>query len=132
MEQQFSSVAQLCPTLCDPMNHSMPGLPVHHQLPESTQIHVHCVVMPSNHLILCCPLPFLPSIFSSIRDFSNESAFCIRCPKYWCFSFSISPSNEQTLILYATYLLHDIKQYLNDFSLSSCCESNKAKFPRLQ
>ena len=89
-------------------------------------------VMSSNHLILCCPLLLLPSIFSSVRDFSNESAFCIRWPKYWHFSLSISPSNEQTLIPFATYLLYDIKQYLNDFSLSSCCKSNKAKFPRLQ
>ena len=72
----------------------MPGLPIHHQLPESTQIHVHELVMPSNHLILCCPLLLLPSIFPSIRVFSNESALHIRWPKYWSFSFSISPSNE--------------------------------------
>ena len=51
-------------------------------------------VMPSNHLILCCPLPLLPSIFPNIRVFSNESAICIRWPKYWTFSFSISPSND--------------------------------------
>ena len=68
---QFSSVSQSRPTLCDPMNRSMPGLPVHHQLPESTQTHVHWVMMPSNHLILCHPL-LLPSIFPSIRVFSNE------------------------------------------------------------
>ena len=90
---QFSSVAQSCPTLFDPMNHSMPGLPVHHQLLESTQTHVHCV-MPSNHLILCCPLLLLPSIFPSNRVFSSESALRIRWPKYWNFSFNISPSNE--------------------------------------
>ena len=92
---QFSRSAQSCPTLCDPMNHSMPGLPVHHQLPEFTQTHVHRVgVMPSNHLILCCPLLLLPAIFPSIRVFSNESALCNRWPKYWSFSFNISPSNE--------------------------------------
>ena len=92
---QFSRSAQSCPTLCDPMNHSMPGLPVHHQLPGLTQTHVHRVgVMPSNHLILCCPLLLLPAIFSSIRVFSNESALCNRWPKYWSFSFNISPSNE--------------------------------------
>ena len=91
---QFSSVAQLCPTLCDPMNHSTPGLPIHHQLPESTQTHVMKLVMPSNHLILCCPLLLLPSIFPSIRVFSTESALLIRWPKYWSFSFNISPSNE--------------------------------------
>ena len=154
---QFSSVAQSCQTLCNPMNHSTPGL--HHQLPEFTQTHVHWVsdaiqpshplwsasppalnlsqhqfssvqllshvrlfatpltaacqaslsitnsqsppqimsielVMPSNHLILCCPLLLLPSIFPSIRVFSNESALHIRWPKYCSLSFSISPSNE--------------------------------------
>ena len=154
---QFSSVAQSCQTLCNPMNHSTPGL--HHQLPEFTQTHVHWVsdaiqpshplwsasppalnlsqhqfssvqllshvrlfatpltaacqaslsitnsqsppqimsielVMPSNHLILCCPLLLLPSIFPSIRVFSNESALHIRWPKYWSFSFNISSSNE--------------------------------------
>ena len=82
---QFSSVTQSCPTLCDPMNHSTPGLPIHHQLPESTQTHVHCVMMLSNHLILCHPLLFLPSIFPSIRVFSNESALHIRWPKYWSY-----------------------------------------------
>ena len=75
------------------MNHSTPGLPVHHQLPESTQTHVHRG--PSNHLIFCHPLLLLPSIFPSIIVFSNESALLIRWPKYWSFSFNISPSNEQ-------------------------------------
>ena len=91
---QFSSIAQLCPTLCDLMDCSTPGLPVHHQLLEFTQTHVHWVSMPSNHLILCRPLLLPPSIFLSIRVFSNESALSIRWPKYWSFSFSISPSNE--------------------------------------
>ena len=87
------SVAQLCPTLCDPMNRSTPGLLVHHQLPEFTQTHVQQThVMPSSHLILCRPL-LLPSIFPSIRVFSNESVLCIRWPKYWSFSSSISPSS---------------------------------------
>ena len=76
------------------MNHSMPGLPVHHQLPESTQTHAIKLVMPSSHLILCRPFLLLPSIFPSIRDFSNESALHIRWPKYWSFSFNISPSKE--------------------------------------
>ena len=91
---QFSSVAQSCPTLCNPMNCSTPGLPVHHQLPEFTQTHVHELVMPSNHLNLCHPLLLLPSVFLSIRVFSNESALHIRWPKFWTFSFSISTSNE--------------------------------------
>ena len=66
----------------------------HHQLPEPTQTHVIGSVMPSNHLILCCPPLLLPSIFPSIRVFSNELALCIKWPKYWSFSFSISLSNE--------------------------------------
>ena len=96
---QFSSDAQSCPTLCDPMNRSMPGLPVHHQLPESTQTHSIEPVIPSNHLILCLPLPLLPSVFPSIRVFSSESALCIRWPEYWSFSFSISPSNEHPRLI---------------------------------
>ena len=76
------------------MNSSMPGLPVHHQLPESTQPTSIESVMPSNHLILCCSLLLLPSIFPSIKVFSNKSALCIRWPKYWSLSFNISPSNE--------------------------------------
>ena len=91
---QFSSIAQTCPTLCDPINCSTPGLPVHRQFLELTQTHIHWVGMPSSHLILCCPLLLLPSIFRSIRGFSNESVLCIGWPKYWSFSFSISPSNK--------------------------------------
>ena len=90
----FSSVAQSCLTLCDPMDCSKPGLPVHHQLPELTQTHVHWISDASNRLILCCPHLLPPSIFPSIWVFSNESALCMRWPKYWSFSFSISPSNE--------------------------------------
>ena len=91
---QFSSVAQLYPTLCDPMNRSTLGLPVHHQLPEFTQTQSIESVMPSNHLILCHPLLLPPSIFPSIRVFSSESILHIRWSKYQTFSFSISPSNE--------------------------------------
>ena len=92
----FSSVAQSCPTLCDPMNRSTPGLPVHHQLPESTQTHVHRVGDVSHHLILCHSLLLLPSIFPKIRVFSNESNLHIRWLKYWSFSFNISSSNEHS------------------------------------
>ena len=90
-----SSVAQSCPTLCDPMNCSTPGLPVQHQLPE-TSLKLMSIesVMPSSHLVLCRPLLLLPPIPPSIRVFSNESALCIRWVKYWSFSFNISPSNE--------------------------------------
>ena len=90
----FSSVTQLCLTLCDPMNCSTPGLPVHHQLPESTQTHVHWVsdaIQPSHPL---SPLLLLPSIVPSIRVFPSELALRIRWPKYWSFSFNLSPSNE--------------------------------------
>ena len=90
----FSSVTQLCLTLCNPMNCSTPGFSVHHPLPELAQTHVCESVMPSNHLILRRPLLLSPSIFPSIRVFSNESALHIRWPKDWSFSFSISPSNE--------------------------------------
>ena len=93
---QFSSVAQSCPTLCDPINCSTPGLPAHHPLPELLKLMSTESVMPSNHLILCRPLLLLPSIFPSIRVFSNESALSMRWPKYWSFSFSISPSNEHS------------------------------------
>ena len=91
---QFSSVTQSCLTLCNPMDCSTPGLPVHHQLLELLKLISIESVMPSNHLILCNPLLLLPSIFSSIRVFSNESVLCMRWPKYWSFSFSISPSNK--------------------------------------
>ena len=91
---QFSSVAQSCLTPYDPINSSMPGLPVHHQLPEFTQAHVHRSVIPSSHIILCPPLLLLPSILPSIKVFSNESTLCMRWPKCWSFSFSISPANE--------------------------------------
>ena len=77
-----------------PMDCSMPGFPVHHQLLEFIQTHSIESVMPSNHLILCHPLFLLPSIFPSIRVFSNESVLCIRWSKYWSFKFNISPSNE--------------------------------------
>ena len=80
--------------LCDPMNCSMPGLPVHHQLSEFTQTHIHRVKMPSSHLILCCPLLLLPPIPPSIGVFSNESTLRMRWQKYWSFSFSIIHSKE--------------------------------------
>ena len=91
---QFSSVAQLCLTLCNPMNRSTPGLPVHHQLPEFTQTHVHRVddsIQPSHPL--SSPSPPAP-IPPNIRVFSNESTLRMRWPKYWSLSFSISPSSE--------------------------------------
>ena len=91
LEFSVFSVAQLCPTLCDPLDCSTPDFPVHHQLSELAQIHVHRVVMPSNHLILCHTL--LHSIFPRIRVFSSESVLFM-WPRYWSLSFSISLSNE--------------------------------------
>ena len=94
------SVTQLCLTLCDPTDCSAPGLPVSHRLPELSQVHVHCItdaIQPS--LILWHPLPHLPSIFPSIRDFSNELSIHIRWPKYWSFSFSISLSSKYSRLI---------------------------------
>ena len=91
---QFSSATQSCLTLCNPLDCRTPGFPVHHQLLELTQTHVHCVSDAINHLILCHPLLLPPSIFPRIRVFSNELILFIRWPKYWSFIFSISPSNE--------------------------------------
>ena len=92
---QFSSLAQSCPTLCNPMNHSRPGPPVHHQLPEFTQTHVHWVgdaIQPSHPLSSPSPPAFNLSQHQGL--FKYESALRIRWPKYWTFSFKISPTNE--------------------------------------
>ena len=96
---QFSSVTQSCLILCNIMACSTPGLPVHHQILEFTKLMSIESVTPSNHLILCCPLLLLPSLFLSIRVFSNESVPHIRWPKNWSFSFNISPSNEYSGLL---------------------------------
>ena len=90
---QFSSVTQSALTLCDPVDCSTQGFLVHQHSWSLLKFMSIEWVIPSNHLILCCPL-LLPSIFPSIRVFSNESVLCIRWPKYWSFSFNISPSNE--------------------------------------
>ena len=96
---QFSSITQSCLTLCNPMNCSMPGLPANHQLPESTQTHVHWVgdaIQPFHPLSSPCP----PALnLSQHQVFSNELALRIRWPKYWSFSFNISPSNEHPRLI---------------------------------
>ena len=120
---QFSSVTQSCPTLCDPMNRSTPGLPVHHQLPEFTQTHVHRVSDAMSHLNFCCPLLLLPPIPPSIRVFSNESTLRMRWPKYWSFSFSVS-----WFTCFVFYIPHirEIRWYLtlsDSFHLVLCCRS---------
>ena len=97
---QFSSVAQSCPTLCDPMNHSTPGLPVHHHLPEFTQTHVHWVgdaIQPSHPLL--SPFSSWPQSFPA-SVFSNESTLHMRWSKYWSFSFSIIPSKEHPGLIF--------------------------------
>ena len=91
---QIRSVAQSCPTPCDPMNRSTPGLPVHHQLLSIES------VMPSSHLILCRPLLLPLPIPLSIRVSSNESTLHMRWPKYWSFSFSIIPSKEHPGLIF--------------------------------
>ena len=114
---QFSSVAQSCLTLCDPMNCSTPGLlsiTNSWSLPKLMPIES---VMPYNHLIFCCSLLLLPPIFPSIRVFSNESGLHISWPKYWSFSFSISPCNEYPIT--QRQILHDstYMRYLKESSL---------------
>ena len=131
-----ASVAQSCLTLCDPMDCSMLGSPVLHHLPKFAQTHVHKLVMPSNHLILCHPL-LLPSAFPSIRVFSNESVLHIRWPKCWHFSFSISPSNEYSGLtsfridwfdfLAAQGTLKSVLQYHSPKALILRCSASSAK-----
>ena len=97
---QFSSVAQSCLTLCDPVNCSTPVLPVITNSQSSSKLLSIESVMPSSHLILCHPLLLLPSIFPSIRVFSNESALHFRWPKYWSFSFNTRPSTEHPGLIF--------------------------------
>ena len=94
MSIQFSSVAQSCPTLCDPMDYSTPGTPS--ITSSQSLLKFMCIesMMPSNHLMFCCPLLLLPPIHPSIKIFSHESTLCMRWPKYWSFTFSIIPSKE--------------------------------------
>ena len=132
-EQQncFSSVAQSCPTLCDPMNCSMPGLPVHHQLPEFTQTHVHRVsdaIQPSHPR--SSPSPPAPNPSQSIRVFSNESALHIRWPKYWSFSFSTSPSNEHPGLIFFRMDWLDLLAVQGNLKSLLQCHSSKASILR--
>ena len=92
------SVAQSCLTLCDPMDHSMPGFPVLHYLLESEKLMSVELVMLSNHH-LCCTVLLLPSIFPSIRGFLNELTLHIRHPKYWCFSSASFLFNEYSRLI---------------------------------
>ena len=122
---QFSSVAQSCPTLCDPMDFSTPGLPVHHQLPEFTQTHVHWVTDAIHHLILCHPLLLQPSVFPTTRVFSNGSVLRIRWPKYWSFSFSIGLSNEYSGLIF--FRMHWLNLLALQGTLKSLLQHHSSK-----
>ena len=121
---------QSCPTLCDPMNCSMPGLAVHHQLPSSPKPVSIELVMSSNRLILCCPLLLQPSIFPSIRVFSNESALRITWPKYWRFSFNISLSNEHPGLI--SFRMDWLDLLAVQGTLKSLLQHHSSKAPVLQ
>ena len=82
------------------MDRSTPGRPIHHKFPEFPQTHAHQSVVPSSHLMLCRSLLLLPPVPPSIKVFSNKSTLCMRWPKYWSFSFSISPSNEHPGLIF--------------------------------
>ena len=128
---QFNSVAQLCPTLCNPMDCSVPGLLSVANSRSLLKLMSIESVMPTNHLILCCPLFLSPSIFPSIRVFSNKSALCIRWPKYWNFSCNISPSNEYSGLIFFRIdwldllaiqgTLKSLLQHHNSLALSLLC-----------
>ena len=122
----FSSVTQSCPTLYDPMACSKPGFPVHHQLPESTQTHVHCVgdaLQPSHPLSSPSPLP---PVSPSIRVFSNESVLHIRWPKYW--SFSIRASNEYSGLISFRIDWFDFLEVQGTFRNRLQCHSRSHQF----
>ena len=120
-----SSVTQFCPILCDPMDYSTPGSLSITNSQSLLKLMSIQSVMPSNHLILCHPLLLLRSIFPSIRVFSNESVLHIRWPKYWSFSFNISPSNEYSgLISFRMDWLDTTERIHFHFSLSCIGEGN--------
>ena len=120
------SVTQSCLTLCDPIDCNMPGFSAHHQLQEFIQTMVHWVVMSSNHIILWRPLLLLPSIFPSIRTFSNESVLRFRWPMYWSFSFSISLSNEYSGLIFFRMDWFDILAIQGTLKSLLQCHSSKA------
>ena len=130
ISQSVSSVTQLCPTLCNPMECSTPGLPVHYQLLELAEMHVHRVrdAIQSSHP-LSSPSP-LSSIFPSIWLFSIESVLRIRWPKYWSFSFSISPSNEYSGLI--SFRIHCFDLLAVQETLKSLLQHQSSKASILQ
>ena len=116
---QFSSLTQSCPTLCDPVNHSTPGLPVHHHLPEFTQTHLHRVsdaIQPSHPLSSPFPLPPIPP---SIRVFSNDSALHMRWPKY---QIAKTILKKKTKLEYSYFFISELTAKLC-WSINMCCTS---------
>ena len=111
---------QSCPTLCDPIDSSRLVFPVHHQLPDWCLLKLIPIesVMPSNHFIFFRPLLLPPSIFPSIKVFSNKSVLHIRWPKYWSFSFSISSSNEYSRLI----------SFRVDWFFSPCCPKDSQEY----
>ena len=122
---QFSSVTQSRPTLCDHMDHSTPGLPVHPNSRSLLKLMSIESVMPSNHLILCRPLLLLPSIFPSIRVFSSELILRTRRPKYWSFSFSIRPSSEYAGLI--SFRMDWLDLLAVQGTLKSCLQHHSSK-----
>ena len=127
---QFSSVAQSCPTFCEPMDCSTPGLPVLHNSQSLLKLMSIESVTPSNHLILCRPLLLPPSIFSSIRVFYSESVLHIRWPKYWSFSFSMSPSNEYSGLI--SFSMDWLDLLAVQGTLKRLCQHHSSKASTLQ
>ena len=125
----FSSVAQSCLTLCDPMDCNMPGFPVLHHLLKLFQTHIHWIVMPSKLLILCHLFLFLPSIFPRIRIFSSESVLHIRWPKYW--NFSISPSNKYPRLISSRIDWFDLFAVQGTLKSLLQCPNSKASILQL-
>ena len=121
----FSSVAQLCLTLCDPMDARQASLSITNSRSLLKLMSIESV-MPSNHFILCHPLLLLPSIFPSIRVFSNESVIRIRWPKYWSFSFNMSPSNEYL------GLISFRMDWLDLFAVQGTLKSQSSPTPQLK
>ena len=128
------SIVQSCLTLCNPMNCSTPGFPVHHHLLELVHTHVQWVIDTIQPFVLCCTLLLLPSIFPSIRAFANELVLHIKWPKYWSFSFSISPSIEYSELIYFRIDLYDLagqgtlKSLLQHHSLKASILTSSAFF----
>ena len=119
----YCSVTRSCPILCDPMDCSMPGLPVLHYAQSLLRLMSIELVVPFNHFILCHSLLLLPSIFSSIRVFPNDLALHIRRPKYWSFRFSISPSSEYSGL---------ISFRIDGFDLLTCPRKSQESSPAPQ